>query len=308
LVYSSKEKKVKRVCSEAIALVERLNDVHMNTLPWHELQAWRSDDAKSDWEERRSYVQGGTDKTVVLAGCADGLVEQTVGVVKDWLACAAPRPVSECAQMDDTRVLTALDVTSADVVNSVLDLTRYPEEAAATLKNEIEAERMKEEEERLKAEAEAKKKAEEERLKAEAEAKKKAEEERLKAEAEAKKKAEEERLKAEAEAKKKAEEERLKAEAEAKKKAEEERLKAEAEAKKKAEEERLKAEAEAKKKAEEAERVRVASVARAFRRRCFQAAAAACMFLLFFALYRADRLPSQLRRLLAVLLFRLRRR
>merc|ERR1711994_699418 len=91
-----------------------------------------------------------------------------------------------------------------------------------------------EEEARLKAEAEAKKKAEEEaRLKAEAEAKKKAAEEaRLKAEAEAKQKAAEEaRLKAEAEAKQKAAEEaRLKAEEEA-------RLKAEVEAKRLAEEE-----------------------------------------------------------------------
>jgi hypothetical protein len=39
LVFSSKEKKVKRVCPEALALVKRLNDVHMNMLPWHELQA-----------------------------------------------------------------------------------------------------------------------------------------------------------------------------------------------------------------------------------------------------------------------------
>jgi hypothetical protein len=138
LVFSSKEKKVKRLCPEAIALVERLNDVHMNHLPWHELQAWRSDDAKSDWEERRRYVQGGIDKTVALAGCADGLVEQTVGVVKDWLACAAPQPVSECVQMDDTDVLSAADVTSADVVCSLLDLTRYPEASAAALKIEME--------------------------------------------------------------------------------------------------------------------------------------------------------------------------
>ncbi len=138
LVFSSKEKKVKRLCSEAIALVERLNDVHMNTLPWQELQAWRSDDAKSDWEEQRSYVQGGVDKTVALAGCADGLVERTVDVVKDWLVCAAPRPVSECAQMDDTRTLTAMDVTSAGDVCSVLDLTRYPEASAETLKIETE--------------------------------------------------------------------------------------------------------------------------------------------------------------------------
>ncbi len=39
LVLSSKERKVKRLCPEVIALVKRLNDVHMNMLPWQELQA-----------------------------------------------------------------------------------------------------------------------------------------------------------------------------------------------------------------------------------------------------------------------------
>ena len=129
---------MKRLCPDDIALVERLNYVRMNTLPWHELQAWCSDDAKSDWEENRSYVQGGVDKTVALAGSADGLVEETVKVIKDWLTCAAPRPSSECAQMDDTDPLVAVDVTSADVVCSVLDLTRYPEASAATLRTEME--------------------------------------------------------------------------------------------------------------------------------------------------------------------------
>ena len=146
LVFSSKEKKVKRLCPEAIALVKRLNDVHMNYLPWHELQAWRSDGAKSDWEEHRRYVQGGADTRVCLAGGAGGLVEQTVEVVKQWLVCAAPRPVSECAQMDDTDALSSADVTSADDVCSVLDLTRYPEAAAATLRRETEAVRLQEEE------------------------------------------------------------------------------------------------------------------------------------------------------------------
>jgi hypothetical protein len=45
---------VKRLCPEAIALVELLVFVHMKTLPYQELQAlqaWRSDDAKSDWKE-----------------------------------------------------------------------------------------------------------------------------------------------------------------------------------------------------------------------------------------------------------------
>jgi hypothetical protein len=38
----------KRLCpeAEASAFVERLNDVHLNTLPWQELQAWRRDDGK----------------------------------------------------------------------------------------------------------------------------------------------------------------------------------------------------------------------------------------------------------------------
>ena len=106
-------------------------------------------------------MQGGTDKTVCLAGRADGLVEQTVGVVKDWLVCAAPRPVSECAQMDDTRALTAADVTSADDVCGVLDLTRYPEAAAATLNSEMEVVTLLEEE--------TTKKVEEDRLKAQSE-------------------------------------------------------------------------------------------------------------------------------------------
>ena len=165
LVFSSKEKKVKRVCPEALALVKRLNDVHMNMLPWHELQAWCSDEKKGDWEEQRQYVQAGTNKTVVLAGAGEGLVEQTVDVVKERLVCAAPRAVSECAAMDDTDALLATDVTDEDTVCSVLDLARYPEEAAATLKSETET--MKQQKE------EAKKKAEEERLKAEAEARRK---------------------------------------------------------------------------------------------------------------------------------------
>jgi hypothetical protein len=104
-----------------------------------------------------------------MAGEAGGLVEQTVEVVKDWLVCAAPWPVSECAQMDDTDALSSADVTSADDVCSVLDLTRYPEAAAVALKSETEAARLQEEE--------AKRKAEEERLNAEAEAKRKAEQE-----------------------------------------------------------------------------------------------------------------------------------
>jgi hypothetical protein len=41
-------------------------------------------------------------------------------------------------QTDDTDVFSAVDVTSADVVCSLLDLTRYPEASAATLNIEKE--------------------------------------------------------------------------------------------------------------------------------------------------------------------------
>ncbi len=78
-------------------------------------------------------MQGGVDKTVALPGCADGMVERTVDVVKEWLVCVKARSVSECAQMDDNDLLSAVDVTSADDMCSVLDLTRYPEASAAAL-------------------------------------------------------------------------------------------------------------------------------------------------------------------------------
>ena len=57
----------------------------------------------------------------------------------------------------------------------------------------------------------------------------------------------------------------------------------------------------------ETEKLRVAAV-RAFRRRCIQAASASCILLLFLLLYRAGRFPLRLRRLIASLLLRLRRR
>lgn len=108
-------------------------------------------------------------------------------------------------------------------------------------------------EERIKAEEDAKEKAEQERIKAEEEAKIKAEQEAKLKEEEAKRKADEEaKIKADEEAKKKAEEERIKAEEEQRIKDEQDaKIKAEEEAKRKAEEERLKAEEDAKIKAEE---------------------------------------------------------
>ncbi len=128
---------MKRLCPYDIALVERLNYVRMNTALARAagvVQRRREERLGGEQELRagRSY------KTVALAGCADGLVERTVDAVKDWLVCTAPRCVCECAQMDDTRALAAVDVTSADAVCSVLDLTRYPEASAATLRTEME--------------------------------------------------------------------------------------------------------------------------------------------------------------------------
>lgn len=144
LVFSSKEEKVMRLCPEAIALVKRLNDWHQNLLPWHELQAWRSDSEKCDWEEHRRFVQGGVwcgaDMTVRLTGGPEGLIEQTVtNVVKDWLTFAVPQDVNECAPMDDTDALSSTDVESADDVCAVLNLEIYPEAAAASLKSKMQA-------------------------------------------------------------------------------------------------------------------------------------------------------------------------
>jgi predicted esterase len=68
LVFSSKEKKVKRLCPEAIALVERLNDVHMNYLPWHELQAWRSD----GWVHANIAAHGGDPRRIFVMGHSSG--------------------------------------------------------------------------------------------------------------------------------------------------------------------------------------------------------------------------------------------
>jgi hypothetical protein len=131
IVFSSKEKKVKRLCPEAVALVKRLNDEHMNTLPWHELRAWRSDTDKGDWEEHRQYKESGVDKQVHLAGCQDGLIEQTVIIIQDWLVCTAPRPAAECFNMDNTDALLAADVLPLDIPSELLRTELYPETAAS---------------------------------------------------------------------------------------------------------------------------------------------------------------------------------
>ncbi len=47
------------------------------------------------------YTKKGVAKQVHLAGCQEGLVEDTVKVIKNWLVCAATRPAAECFAMDD---------------------------------------------------------------------------------------------------------------------------------------------------------------------------------------------------------------
>ncbi len=148
LVFVSKEKKVKRLCPEALALVERLNDMRMNTSSWQELQGWLSDDLPRERQEHATYSRVCAADPVALAGGLTaqpfglGLVERVVSAVKERMTYAAPRPVCECAQMDDTLALTACDVTSTDEAFDVLDLTRYLEAAAATVKSEMEARRL----------------------------------------------------------------------------------------------------------------------------------------------------------------------
>jgi hypothetical protein len=145
LVFLPKQKKVVRLCDEAVGLVKRLNDEHMNTLPWHELQAWRSDELKGDWEEHRQYIERGRAAQVSLAGCEAGLIEKTVKEkIAEWLVCAVPRTAAECFAMDDTDSLRAVDVElgkiSSEFRESLMEL--YPEPAAreAVLSRQLQAE------------------------------------------------------------------------------------------------------------------------------------------------------------------------
>jgi hypothetical protein len=133
LVFLSKAKKVVRLCDQAVELVKRLNDEHMNTLPWHELHAWRSDEMKGDWEEHRQYMEQGRVTQVSLDGCHAGLIEKTVKEkLAEWLVCTAPRSASECFPMNDTDSLRAVDVelgnVSSEFRESLMQL--YPEPTA----------------------------------------------------------------------------------------------------------------------------------------------------------------------------------
>ena len=131
---------------------------------------------------------------------------------------------------DFQNVLKFLKIYSKNIEKKKeINLEFFPEiEQKMSKKGILEVEnfyKAKEEEEKLKKEAERRKK-EEEKLKKEAERRKKEEEEKLKKEAERRKK-EEEKLKKEAERRKKEEEERLKKDAEHKRKEEEESKKEE---------------------------------------------------------------------------------
>ena len=138
-------------------------------------------------------------------------------------------------------------------INEILNKKEFNIKIVKPIETTGKEEKSKEEEERLKAEADKKKKEEEERLKAEAEKKKKEEEERLRAEAEKKKKEEEEKKKKEKEEKEKKEKE----EKERKEKEEEEKRKKEEEDKKKKDEEvALIKEFEEKRRKEEEKRIK----------------------------------------------------
>jgi hypothetical protein len=111
-VFSSKEKKVKRLCLEAIALVERLNDDHMNYL----LQAWCSDDEneKSDWEEHRLTITRGLRNTCTLLAVRTGWSSRrwrstglkTLKAGRGWRA--SPLDLSQSAAQWITRKLFLL--------------------------------------------------------------------------------------------------------------------------------------------------------------------------------------------------------
>ncbi|MGE0382239.1 MAG: hypothetical protein AB7O90_15470, partial [Hyphomicrobium sp.] len=227
-------KEERRRCALCALMWLALGLIPLGLLGWQSLHLGSAPFA----DRLRSSAEGDATRLLTFAGL-DGVklrVEDHTGHVTGTVADAETKEKT----FQKTKAVLAPLVGLPGIV-AVLQNDLYavddtsPAIAAenARIKSAEEAARKKAEEERLAAEAEAKRKAEEQA------ARKKAEEERLAAEAEAKRKAEEEA------ARRKAEEERLAAEAEAKRKAEEEA------ARKKAEEERLAAEAEAKRKAEE---------------------------------------------------------
>jgi hypothetical protein len=163
LVFSSKEKRVKRLCSEATALIKRLNDMHMSMLPWHALQAWRSDEEKDDWQECGVHDDGVGLQSSVTSVSLAGLVEKIVKVIKSSLASIGQHSSSECVALDDTQALLADDIDEHSVSISVLHASTYPEASARELKIELEEKiknkmllKRRREEERLRAVGEAK--------------------------------------------------------------------------------------------------------------------------------------------------------
>jgi GTPase SAR1 family protein len=163
LVFSSKEKKVKRLCPEANALIKRLNDIHMNALPWHALQAWRSDEEKDDWKECRMFDDGLGLQSSVASVALAALVGNVVDVIKGSLASLGQHSSSECVALDDTQALLAGDIDKDSLAICVLDASTYPEACARELKIELE--------EKIKNKKLSKRRRDEERLRATEEAK-----------------------------------------------------------------------------------------------------------------------------------------
>ena len=162
-MFSSKEKKVKRLCPEANALIKRLNDIHMNALPWHALQAWRSDEEKDDWKECRMFDDGLGLQSSVASVALAALVGNVVDVIKGFLASLGQHSSSECVALDDTQALLAADIDKDSLAICVLDASTYPEACARELKIELE--------EKIKNKKLSKRRRDEERLRATEEAK-----------------------------------------------------------------------------------------------------------------------------------------
>ena len=96
-----------QLCADDTAPPELLNDVRMNTQPFHELQALCSVEARTHLGKIRSYVLGILQNVCVVRVCSfaaltrSGCCDRVAGL---------NRTVSKCAVMEDTRALAAGDV------------------------------------------------------------------------------------------------------------------------------------------------------------------------------------------------------
>ena len=136
LVFSSKDKSVKKISAAGLELLSHMNFKSQMTLPpCHELQvrarpaqcpsfvhavvdekccaqAWESDKLKDDWELERT-VDGGRDsrRTVHLQG-SDGIVNHMVRSVSgDLMQPLPPCSASDCHELSDDAALEVPNVT-----------------------------------------------------------------------------------------------------------------------------------------------------------------------------------------------------